>query len=97
MSHLTESDRIKIQHYLDEGYSFRQIAKLLNVSTISREVTRNIRRFKVSNHTIVVKCIHKDNCKRLVDSSKGKNRSKYCPDYQLRICDHFKTKNTKPV
>lgn len=99
MSHLTESDRIKIQHYLDEGYSFRQIAKLLNVnvSTISREVRRNIRHFKVSNHTIVVECIHKDNCKRLIGSSKGKKCSKYCPDYQLRICDHFKTKNTKPV
>ena len=44
MSHLTDSDRIKIQHYLDENYSYRQIAKLLNVnvSTISREVKRNI-------------------------------------------------------
>ena len=29
MSYLTELDRIKIQHYLNEGYSFRQIAKLL--------------------------------------------------------------------
>ena len=48
MSHLTESDRIKIEHYLNENYSFRKIAKLLNVnvSTISREVKRNIRKFK---------------------------------------------------
>lgn len=99
MAHLTETDRIQIQHYLDENYSFRQIAKILNVnvSTISREVKRNIRKFKVSNHSIIVECIHKDNCKRLIGSSRGKMCSIYCPDYQLRICNHFKTKNSKPV
>lgn len=99
MSHLTDSDRIKIQHYLDENYSYRQIAKLLNVnvSTISREVKRNIRTFKVTNHTIIVECIHKDNCKRLIGSTKARQCSSYCPDYQLRKCNHFMTKNAKPV
>lgn len=99
MAHLTETDRIKIQHYLDEDYSYREIAKLLkvNVSTISREVKRNIRKFKISNHTIIVECIHKDNCKRLIGSSKGKMCSIYCPDYELRKCSRFKRKNAKPV
>ena len=99
MPHLTESDRIKIQHYLDENYSFRQIAKILNVnvSTISREVKRNIRKFKVSNHTIIIECIHKDDCKRLIGSTKARQCSVYCPDYKIRKCNHFKIKNSKPV
>lgn len=84
---------------MDENYSFREIAKLLNVnvSTISREVNRNIRKFKVSNHTIIIECIHKDNCKRMIGSSKGKTCSIYCPDYKLRTCKHFQIKNSKPV
>lgn len=99
MSHLTESDRIKIEHYLNENYSFRKIAKLLNVnvSTISREVKRNIRKFKVSNHSIATECIHQNNCKRLKGASIAKMCSIYCPDYQLKICNHFLSKNSKPV
>ena len=51
MAHLTESHRIKIEHYLNENYSYRKIAELLNVnvSTISREVKRNIRTYSISN------------------------------------------------
>lgn len=99
MSHLTESDRIKIQHYLDENYSFRQIAKLLNVnvSTISREVKRNIRKFKVSNHSIATECIYQNNCKRLLNSSRAKMCSVHCPDYKIKICNHFLSKNVKKV
>ena len=39
MKHLNQSDRIKIEHYLNMNYSLRSIAKMLNVSpsTISRE------------------------------------------------------------
>ena len=64
MAHLTESHRIKIEHYLNENYSYRKIAELLNVnvSTISREVKRNIRIHSISNHMVIVVCIHKDNC-----------------------------------
>ena len=29
MAHLTESHRIKIEHYLNENYSYRKIAELL--------------------------------------------------------------------
>lgn len=99
MAHLTESHRIKIEHYLNENYSYRKIAELLNVnvSTISREVKRNIRTYSISNHMVVVECIHKDNCERLKGSSKSKMCSINCPDYELRKCNRFSTKNTKPV
>ena len=99
MAHLTESHRIKIEHYLNENYSYRKIAELLNVnvSTISREVKRNIRTYSISNHMVIVECIHKDNCERLKGSSKSKMCSINCPDYELRKCDRFSTKNTKPV
>ena len=99
MAHLTESHRIKIEHYLNENYSYRKIAELLNVnvSTISREVKRNIRTYSISNHMVVVECIHKDNCERLKGSSKSKMCSINCPNYELRKCDRFSTKNAKPV
>lgn len=99
MAHLTESHRIKIEHYLNENYSYRKIAELLNVnvSTISREVKRNIRIYSISNHMVIVECIHKDNCERLKGSSKSKMCSINCPDYELRKCDRFSTKNAKPV
>lgn len=99
MAHLTESHRIKIEHYLNENYSYRKIAELLNVnvSTISREVKRNIRTYSISNHMVVVECINKDNCERLKRSSKSKMCSINCPDYELRKCDRFSTKNAKPV
>ncbi|MEI3535864.1 MAG: IS30 family transposase [Bacilli bacterium] len=99
MAHLTESHRIKIEHYLNENYSYRKIAELLNVnvSTISREVKRNIRTYSISNHMVVVECIHKDNCERLKGTSKSKMCSINCPDYELRKCDRFSTKNAKPV
>lgn len=99
MAHLTESHRIKIEHYLNENYSYRKIAELLNVnvSTISREVKRNIRTYSISNHMVVVECIHKDNCERLKGSSKSKMCSINCLDYELRKCDRFSTKNAKPV
>ena len=99
MAHLTESHRIKIEHYLNENYSYRKIAELLNVnvSTISREVKRNIRTYSISNHMVVVECIHKGNCERLKGSSKSKMCSINCPDYELRKCDRFSTKNAKPV
>lgn len=68
MTHLKEADRIKIEHYLNEGYSFRKIATLLNVnvSTILREAKRNIRKYKTSNHSIAAECINLNNCKRLI-------------------------------
>ena len=99
MAHLTESHRIKIEHYLNENYSYRKIAELLNVnvSTISREVKRNKRTYSISNHTIVVECIYKDNCERLRGSSRAKMCSIYCPNYEIRKCDRFSTKNTKLV
>ena len=99
MAHLTESHRIKIEHYLNENYSYRKIAELLNVnvSTISREVKRNIRTYSISNHMVVVECIHKDNCERLKRSSNSKMCSINCPDYELRKCDRFSTKNAKHV
>lgn len=99
MAHLTESHRIKIEHYLNENYSYRKIAELLNVnvSTISREVKRNIRTYIISNHMVIVECIHKDNCERLKGSSKSKMCSINCPNYELRKCDRFSTKNAKPV
>ena len=99
MAHLTESHRIKIEHYLNENYSYRKIAELLNVnvSTISREVKRNIRTYSISNHMVIVECIHKDNCERLKRLSKSKMCSINCPDYELRKCDRFSTKNAKHV
>ncbi len=42
-THLTITERIKIETYLDLGYSIRGISKLINrsPSTISRELKRN--------------------------------------------------------
>lgn len=35
MNHLTESDRIRIEVYLNQGFSLRKIAKLLTVENES--------------------------------------------------------------
>lgn len=37
MTHLKEADRIKIEHYLNEGYSFRKIAtECINLNNCKR-------------------------------------------------------------
>jgi len=47
--HLTLDDRIYIENSLDEGKSFREIAKYLckDPSTISKDVGRILRTFKI--------------------------------------------------
>ena len=47
-SHLTKEERLDIDRYLQQGFSFRRIGLLLgrSSSTISREIRRNMKRWK---------------------------------------------------
>lgn len=98
MKHLTQSDRIKIEHFLNMNYSLRKIAKLLNVSpsTISREVNRNKKDIKANLYGINVNCKHRKNCSLLFTST-AKQCSNTCPKYELESCSLFDKKNSSPV
>jgi len=65
MSHLTLSDRLKIEHALNETKSFQEIADLLGKarSTIVREVQKHqVESLKVGYHRIQNRCIHRRQC-----------------------------------
>ena len=67
MSHLSTSERLKIEHFLREGKSFQEIAELLKKSrsTIAREVRkRRVRSLKVGYHRIQNRCILRRECSR---------------------------------
>ena len=65
MSHLTLSDRIKLEHGLKEGRSFQEIADLLRKarSTILREVKKHrVESLKPGYHRIPNRCIDRRQC-----------------------------------
>lgn len=67
MSHLSTSERLKIEHFLREGKSFQEIAELLKKSrsTIAREVRkRRVRSLKVGYHRIQNRCVLRRECSR---------------------------------
>ena len=98
MKHLNQSDRIRIEHYLNMSYSLRCIAKMLNVSpsTISREIKRNKKDIKANTYGINVNCKHRKNCNLLITST-AKQCSTSCPKYELESCSLFSKKNSSPV
>lgn len=98
MKHLNQSDRIKIEHYLNMNYSLRSIAKMLNVSpsTISREINRNKKETKANTFGIYVNCKHRKNCDLLITST-AKQCSTSCPNYEIESCSLFDKKNSSPV
>ena len=65
MSHLTESDRMQIEHGLRRRMSFKEIAMSLNRarSTILREVLKHRQlSLKGGKGRILNRCVHKRNC-----------------------------------
>ncbi len=67
MSHLTLSDRIKLEHELKAGRSFQEIADLLGKarSTILREVKKHrVESLKPGYHRIPNRCIDRRQCQR---------------------------------
>lgn len=62
MSHFTISDRLKLEHALNEGRSFQEIADFLGEarSTIVREVQKHqVESLKVGYHRIPKRCLHR--------------------------------------
>lgn len=104
MSHLTLSDRIKIESCLNNNYSFNQIAKEVGKSrsAISREVRRNLvtvdkfppyrtknRCINRINCTLYGICEDKPNCTR--QCSFCSNCNKYCNSFKEEQCHLLKS------
>ena len=104
MSHLTLSDRIKIESYLNNNYSLNQIAKEVNKdrSTISREIKRNLviidkgipyrpknRCIHRNNCTQYALCQDKPNCTR--KCSTCSNCNKHCGNFKEEQCKFLKS------
>ena len=96
--HLTLSDRIYIEHKLDEDMSFKEIAKYLckDPSTIAREVKKHTFKTTSASFKNVNYCIHKTSCKKYNLCNNrgciGKKCSvcnlcnRYCPDFEPDRC-----------
>lgn len=93
-AHLTYRKRCMIETMLNEGYSLRYIAEVLNCSpsTVSREVNRH----KVTIHPRTNDCLNRPQCHRhhvcggvsCTKKCKTCNRCrKYCEDYIQAFCD----------
>ena len=104
MSHLTLSDRIKIESYLNNNYSLNQIAKEVNKdrSTISREIKRHLviidkgipyrpknRFIHRNNCTQYALCQDKPNCTR--KCSTCSNCNKHCGNFREEQCKFLKS------
>ena len=96
--HLTKDDRVRIETYLNEGYSLRYIAERLDKSpsTISREV----RNHTEERQRKVCDCIYFYECKKTGVCGGADNRCnkacrlcskarKYCSDYSKAYCDYM--------
>lgn len=99
MKHLKENDRIRIEVYLNQGFSLRKIAKLLGVapSTISREVNKSKKEIRANNFSISIKCKNRKNCDLLKGTSILKRCSIDCPNYEAETCSFLDKKNSSPV
>lgn len=97
--HLTDENRLQIEHWLKERISINQIATRLgrNSSTISREIRKHALPSSKSAHgRMPNRCIHartcdkrflceeKPNCTRLCRHCNLCNR--LCPDYKEHVC-----------
>lgn len=83
--HFTLSDRINIERYLDNAYSFKNIGRELNrnCTTIAKEVKKHISQKKTGGYgRSFNNCLHRFDCKHsyLCDSPACKNRyCRFCP------------------
>ena len=104
MSHLTLSDRIKIESCLNDNYSFNQISKKIGKSrsAISREVRRNlvivdkyppyrIKNRCINRHTCTIYgiCEDKPNCSRQCSTCSKCNE--HCSDFKEEKCPLLKS------
>jgi IS30 family transposase len=97
--HMTDSDRLQIEHMLREGNSLKKIALKLgkSVSTISREVRkRAIPSEKSAPHRIRNRCLNRHNCEKMalcMDKPNCTRRcstcakcNSQCPEFKEEIC-----------
>ena len=104
MSHLTISDRIKIESGLNVGMNLNQIANEIgkNRSTISREIRNHMEQVdkgascRVKNRciyrtscTMHYLCEDKPNCTRKCSTCSKCNS--LCPKYKEEVCDSLNT------
>ena len=93
--HFTLSDRINIEHYLDNAYSFKDIGRELNrdCTTIAKEVKKHITLKKTGSYgKSFNNCLHRFDCKHsyLCDSPACKNRyCRFCSRC-TSVCQNFK-------
>jgi len=98
--HITDSDRLIIEHGLKNGMSFREIATETGKhrSTISREIlARRTPSSKGAFGRVTNRCIHKYSCDRIqlcINKPDCTRRcafcrlcNRICPDYVEQICD----------
>jgi len=97
--HLTDAERLQIEHFLQERLSFKQISSKLgkSASTISREIrSRAVASNKSAPYRIPNRCVNSRNCKKrqlcedkpdctkLCSSCKWCNER--CPDFEELVC-----------
>ena len=92
--HMTLDERVRIQHYLEEGYSIRYIADRLDrsPSTISRELKKHSKTFvpKQCDCQFISGCNVKHACGSISCNGQCKkctHGKKYCSDYTKKYCD----------
>ena len=98
--HLTDHDRLEIEHDIRHHVSFRQIATHLNKShtTISREIfNRRVASNKGAVGRPINRCIMRRNCDKrhlcmdMPDCTKRCSTCKYCnsvcPDFKEEVCE----------
>lgn len=95
--HLTEENRYDIELYINEGFSFTKISKIIEKdrTTIAKEIKRyRIKKIPKNNSKLIPKnfCIYKFNCGKLnCDSSKSCYKESICskllkPPYVCNPC-----------
>jgi len=100
--HITDADRLQIEHELRHGKSIKKIAKLIGKhhSTVAREIrARRIESSKGAAMRVTNRCVQRKNCNRgqlCMDRPDCIRRcsacnlcNSVCPDFQEEVCSHF--------
>ena len=92
--HLTDSERLLIEHKLKEGVSLRRIAVELgkSASTISREVrARAIESNKYAPYRIHNRCVKRNTCQKIQICADKPNCTRKCSrcNYCNAVCEEF--------
>ena len=92
--HLSLDERVRIQHYLEDGRSIRYIADRLDKSpsTISREINKHIKKHtpQLCDCTYFATCMVRNICGNKNCHKQCRNcrqARKYCSDYVKSLCD----------